>query len=447
MFDKVLIANRGEIAVRIIRACRELGIRTVAVYSEADREALHTQLADEAICIGPAPAGRSYLNMEQILSATIASGAQAIHPGFGFLSENSKFVDMCEKCHVTFIGPSADLIRRMGDKAEARNTMIAAGVPVVPGTKEPVLDAARGKELAEGIGYPVIIKAALGGGGKGMRIAENPDEFEIQFNMAQQESEKAFGDGTMYIEKYIVEPRHIEFQILADNYGNVVQLGERDCSIQRRHQKMIEESPSSAISDELRKKMGETAVRAAKAVGYVNAGTIEFLLDKNGQYYFMEMNTRIQVEHPVTEMVTGVDLIKEQILIAAGLPLSMTQDEIHIQGHAIECRINAEDPERGFMPCPGTIENMHLPGGNGVRVETALYQGYTIPPMYDSMVAKLIVHDRNRRNAIRKMQSALGEMVIEGVTTNIDFQFEILNDPDFQNGNVNTHFIQEYYGE
>ena len=277
MFDKVLIANRGEIAVRIIRACRELGIRTVAVYSEADREALHTQLADEAICIGPAPAGRSYLNMEQILSATIASGAQAIHPGFGFLSENSKFVDMCEKCHVTFIGPSADLIRRMGDKAEARNTMIAAGVPVVPGTKEPVLDAARGKELAEGIGYPVIIKAALGGGGKGMRIAENPDEFEIQFNMAQQESEKAFGDGTMYIEKYIVEPRHIEFQILADNYGNVVQLGERDCSIQRRHQKMIEESPSSAISDELRKKMGETAVRAAKAVGYVNAGTIEFL--------------------------------------------------------------------------------------------------------------------------------------------------------------------------
>ena len=447
MFDKVLIANRGEIAVRIIRACRELGIRTVAVYSEADREALHTQLADEAICIGPAPAGRSYLNMEQILSATIASGAQAIHPGFGFLSENSKFVDMCEKCHVTFIGPSADLIRRMGDKAEARNTMIAAGVPVVPGTKEPVMDAARGKELAEGIGYPVIIKAALGGGGKGMRIAENPDEFEIQFNMAQQESEKAFGDGTMYIEKYIVEPRHIEFQILADNYGNVVQLGERDCSIQRRHQKMIEESPSSAISDELRKKMGETAVRAAKAVGYVNAGTIEFLLDKNGQYYFMEMNTRIQVEHPVTEMVTGVDLIKEQILIAAGLPLSMTQDEIHIQGHAIECRINAEDPERGFMPCPGTIENIHLPGGNGVRMETALYQGYTIPPMYDSMVAKLIVHDRNRRNAIRKMQSALGEMVIEGVTTNIDFQFEILNDPDFQNGNVNTHFIQEHYGE
>ena len=444
MFQKILIANRGEIAVRIIRACRELGIRTVAVYSEADREALHTQLADEAICIGPAPAGRSYLNMEQILSATIASGAQAIHPGFGFLSENSKFVDMCEKCHVTFIGPSADLIRRMGDKAEARNTMIAAGVPVVPGTKEPVLDAARGKELAEGIGYPVIIKAALGGGGKGMRIAENPDEFEIQFNMARQESEKAFGDGTMYIEKYIVEPRHIEFQILADNYGNVVQLGERDCSIQRRHQKMIEESPSSAISDELRKKMGETAVRAAKAVGYVNAGTIEFLLDKNGQYYFMEMNTRIQVEHPVTEMVTGVDLIKEQILIAAGLPLSMTQDEIHIQGHAIECRINAEDPERGFMPCPGTIENMHLPGGNGVRVETALYQGYTIPPMYDSMVAKLIVHDRNRRNAIRKMQSALGEMVIEGVTTNIDFQFEILNDPDFQNGNVNTHFIQEH---
>ena len=445
MFDKVLIANRGEIAVRIIRACRELGIRTVAVYSEADREALHTQLADEAICIGPAPAGKSYLNMEQILSATIASGAQAIHPGFGFLSENSKFVDMCEKCHVTFIGPSADLIRRMGDKAEARNTMIAAGVPVVPGTKEPVLDAARGKELAEGTGYPVIIKAALGGGGKGMRIAENPDEFEIQFNMAQQESEKAFGDGTMYIEKYIVEPRHIEFQILADNYGNVVQLGERDCSIQRRHQKMIEESPSSAISDELRKKMGETAVRAAKAVGYVNAGTIEFLLDKNGQYYFMEMNTRIQVEHPVTEFVSGVDLIKEQIRVAAGLPLSVKQKDIVLRGHAIECRINAEDPNRHFMPCPGTIENLHLPGGNGVRMDTAVYNGYTIPPNYDSMIVKVIVYDRDRQSAIQKMISTLGEVVIEGVKTNLDFQYSILNEPDFQEGKITTDFIPEHY--
>jgi acetyl-CoA carboxylase biotin carboxylase subunit len=447
MFQKILIANRGEIAVRIIRACRELGIETVAVYSEADADALHTQLADEAICIGPALASQSYLNMERILSAAVVSGAQGIHPGFGFLSENSRFAEMCEKCNVTFIGPSAELIHRMGNKSEARKTMIEAGVPVVPGTKEPVYEAAEAKKLADQIGYPVMIKASSGGGGKGMRIAENAEEFETQFQVAQRESVNAFADNTMYLERYIVEPRHIEFQILADSFGNVVQLGERDCSIQRRHQKMIEESPSCAISGELRKKMGDAAVRAAKAVGYVNAGTIEFLLDRSGEFYFMEMNTRIQVEHPVTEMVTGVDLIKEQIRIAAGLPLSISQEDIHIQGHAIECRINAEDPSRNFMPCPGTIENIHLPGGNGVRVETALYQGYKIPSNYDSMIIKLIVHDRNRRNAIKKMQSALGELVVEGVTTNLDFQYEILNDPDFQSGRINTHFIQEHYGE
>jgi acetyl-CoA carboxylase biotin carboxylase subunit len=447
MFQKILIANRGEIAVRIIRACRELGIKTVAVYSEADADALHTQLADEAICIGPALASQSYLNMERILSAAVVSGAQGIHPGFGFLSENSRFAEMCEKCNVTFIGPSAELIHRMGNKSEARKTMIEAGVPVVPGTKEPVYEAAEAKKLADEIGYPVMIKASSGGGGKGMRIAENAEEFEAQFQVAQRESVNAFADNTMYLERYIVEPRHIEFQILADSFGSVVQLGERDCSIQRRHQKMIEESPSCAISEELREKMGDAAVRAAKAVGYVNAGTIEFLLDRSGEFYFMEMNTRIQVEHPVTEMVTGVDLIKEQIRIAAGLPLSISQEDIHIQGHAIECRINAEDPSRNFMPCPGTIENIHLPGGNGVRVETALYQGYTIPSNYDSMIIKLIVHDRNRRNAIKKMQSALGELVVEGVTTNLDFQYEILNDPDFQSGKINTHFIQEHYGE
>lgn len=447
MFQKILIANRGEIAVRIIRACREMGIKTVAVYSEADADALHTQLADEAVCIGPAAAASSYLNMERILSAAVVSGAQAVHPGFGFLSENSRFAEMCGKCNLAFIGPSAELIHRMGNKSEARKTMMEAGVPVVPGTKEPVFDADEARELADSIGYPVMIKASSGGGGKGMRIAESREELAAQFEIAQRESVNAFGDNTMYLEKYIVEPRHIEFQILADRFGHVVQLGERDCSIQRRHQKLIEESPSSAISEELRREMGEAAVRAARTVGYENAGTIEFLLDKSGAFYFMEMNTRIQVEHPVTEMVTGVDLIKEQIRIAAGLPLSVSQEEIAIRGHAIECRINAEDPGRGFMPCPGTVENIHLPGGNGVRVETALYQGYTVPPYYDSMVIKLIVHDRNRRNAIRKMQSALGELVVEGLKTNLDFQYEILGDPDFQAGRVNTHFIKEHYGE
>ncbi len=447
MFHKILIANRGEIAVRIIRACREMGIETVAVYSEADEEALHTQLADEAICIGPASSRDSYLNMERILSATVASKAEAIHPGFGFLSENSKFVEMCQKCNVAFIGPSADLIQKMGNKSEARKTMMEAGVPVVPGTKEPVFEAQKALEIAREIGFPVMIKASSGGGGKGMRVAESEKDFTDSFRVAQSESVNAFGDDTMYLERYVQRPRHVEVQIMADKFGNVVHLGERDCSIQRRHQKMIEESPCIALSDKLRRKMGETAVRAAKAVGYENAGTIEFLLDDSGEFFFMEMNTRIQVEHPVTECVSGVDLIKEQIRVAAGLPLSATQEEIHFSGHALECRINAEDPDRHFMPCPGTIENIHVPGGNGVRVDTAVYNGYVIPPYYDSMIMKIIVHDRDRQSAIDKMISTLGELVVEGVKTNIDFQYEILNNKDFQSGNITTHFIPEHYDE
>ena len=445
MFHKILIANRGEIAIRIIRACREMGIETVAVYSEADKDALHTQLADEAICIGPAASKDSYLNMERILSATIASHAEAIHPGFGFLSENSKFVEMCQKCGVAFIGPSADLIQKMGNKSEARKTMIEAGIPVVPGTKEPVHEAQAALEKAREIGFPVMIKASSGGGGKGMRVSESEEDFIDNFNMAQSESVNAFADDTMYLERYVQRPRHVEVQIMADKFGNVVHLGERDCSIQRRHQKMIEESPCCAISEELRQKMGQTAVRAAKAVGYENAGTIEFLLDKSGEFFFMEMNTRIQVEHPVTEWVSGVDLIKEQIRVAAGMPLSVSQEEIRIMGHAIECRINAEDADRHFMPCPGTIENIHIPGGNGVRVDTAVYNGYTIPPYYDSMIMKIIVHDRDRKSAIDKMISTLGELVIEGVKTNIDFQYEILNNEDFQSGDITTHFIPEHY--
>lgn len=446
MFNKILIANRGEIAIRIIRACREMGIRTVAVYSEADRFALHTQLADEAICIGPANSKESYLNMERIISATIVTGAQAIHPGFGFLSENAKFAELCEKCNIAFIGPSADIINRMGNKSEARSTMIAAGVPVTPGTTEPVFDAKIGKEIADKMGYPVIVKASSGGGGKGMRIVEKFEDFEENFNTAQRESVNAFADDTMYIEKYIQSPRHIEFQILADKHGNVVHLGERDCSIQRKHQKVVEESPSAAINSELRARMGAMAVRAAKAVGYENAGTIEFLLDKNGEFYFMEMNTRIQVEHPVTEMVTGLDLIKEQIAIAEGLPLSVKQEDIHVTGHAIECRINAENPEKNFMPCPGVINNIHFPGGNGVRIDSAIYNGYRIPSAYDSMICKVIVHDKDRISAINKMQSVLGELIIDGVDTNIDFQFEIIGNERFRSGDINTHFIHDEYG-
>lgn len=445
MFRKILIANRGEIAVRIIRACREMGIATVAVYSEADREALHTQLADEAVCIGPAAATDSYLNMEQILSACIATKADAIHPGFGFLSENSRFVEMCEKCNITFIGPTAEMMDKMGNKSQARLTMIEAGVPVVPGTKEPVYDAKRGAAMAEDIGYPVMIKASSGGGGKGMRIAFGPDDFEENFQVAQLESVRGFGDNTMYIEKYVQEPRHIEFQIMADKFGNVVQFGERDCSIQRNHQKMIEESPSVALTPELRRRMGDAAVRAAKAVHYESAGTIEFLLDKDKNFYFMEMNTRIQVEHPVTEMVSGVDLMKEMIRVAAGEPLSVKQEDIHLQGHAMECRINAEDPAHHFRPCPGVIESIHLPGGNGVRIDTAAYNGYEIPPFYDSMIAKVIVHGRTRQEAIDKMRSTLGELIIDGVTTNVDFQYEILDNEDFQAGEITTDFIPMHF--
>ena len=442
MIQKVLIANRGEIAVRIIRACREMGIETVAVYSEADKEALHTQLADEAICIGAATSTESYLNMERIISATITSGADAIHPGFGFLSENSKFAALCEQCHITFIGPDAEIIQKMGHKSQARNTMIAAGIPVIPGSTEPIYDADTGARIADSIGYPVIVKAALGGGGKGMRVAYTPEEFHVSFHTAQKEAELAFGDNTMYLEHFVEHPRHIEFQILADHYGNVIHLGERDCSVQRNHQKLIEESPCIAITEELRNKMGEAAVKAAKAAHYKNAGTIEFLLEKNEQFYFMEMNTRIQVEHPVTEWVTGLDLIKEQIRIASGLPLSYTQNDIHLTGHAIECRINAENPKKNFMPSPGHITEIYLPGGNGVRIDTAIYSGYTVPAYYDSMLAKLIVYADTREEAISKMRSALGEVIIEGIETNIDYQYEILNHPDFLAGNTDVGFIE-----
>ena len=443
MIKKVLIANRGEIAVRIIRACREMGIETVAVYSEADKEALHAKLADEAVCIGPASSSESYLSMDRIISATIITGADAIHPGFGFLSENSKFAELCEQCNITFIGPDSKVIAKLGNKQEARNTMVSAGVPVIPGSTEAIYDSRTGAQAAQEIGYPVIVKAALGGGGKGMRVANTPEEFEHSFQTAQKETQMAFGDNTMYIEHFVQRPRHIEFQILADKYGNVVHLGERDCSIQRNHQKMIEESPSAALSEELRKKMGESAVKAAKAAGYQNAGTIEFLLEKNGNFYFMEMNTRIQVEHPVTEWVTGIDLIKEQIRIASGRKLPFTQEDIKLNGHAIECRINAENPAQGFRPSPGTITDMYLPGGKGIRVDSAIYSGYTIPPYYDSMVAKLIVWAKNRREAVQKMQSALGEVIIEGIDTNVDYQYEILNRPDYLSGDIDIEFIAE----
>ena len=445
MFNKILIANRGEIAVRIIRACREMGIRTVAVYSEADKDCLHTLLADEAICIGPAPSSQSYLNMERILSATVAMKADAIHPGFGFLSENARFAKLCQQCNITFIGPSAEIINRMGNKSEARNTMMQAGVPVVPGSKEPVYTAEDGLAMAKEIGFPVMIKASSGGGGKGMRISRSEEDFTEHFNAAQLESVKGFSDDTMYIEKYIEKPRHVEFQIMGDKFGHVVHLGERDCSIQRRHQKVMEESPCEVISPELRKKMGEVAVKAAKAVNYENAGSIEFLLDKEKNFYFMEMNTRIQVEHPVTEMVSGIDLIKEQIRVAAGEPLSVSQEDIQIKGHAIECRINAENPKKHFMPCPGRITNVHIPGGNGVRVDTHIYNDYKVPANYDSMLMKLIVYDKDRASAIAKMRSALGEVIIEGIETNIDFQYEILENEAFQKGDTDTGFIEKYF--
>lgn len=435
MIKKILIANRGEIAVRIIRACREMGIQTVAVYSEADKEALHTQLADEAFCIGKAEAMDSYLNMERIISATVVSGADAIHPGFGFLSENSKFAELCQKCNITFIGPSAEIIAKLGDKSEARNTMIKAGVPVIPGSDKSVYEAAEAMNIAEEIGYPVIIKAVLGGGGKGMRVANSKEELEYAFITAQKEAKASFGDETMYIERFIQNPKHIEFQILADKYGNVIHLGERDCSIQKNHQKLIEESPCVTISETLRQKMGQAAVMAAKAANYENAGTIEFLLEENGAFYFMEMNTRIQVEHPVTEWVTGIDLIKEQIRIADGMVLSYEQEDISLKGHAIECRINAKTA--------GTITYMYLPGGKGVRIDSAIYSGYTVTPYYDSMLAKVIVYAKNRKEAIMKMRSTLGEVIIEGIATNVDEQYEILDDEKYQAGDYNIEFIAE----
>ena len=433
MIRKVLIANRGEIAVRIIRACREMGIATVAVYSEADREALHTQLADEAVCIGPASSQESYLNMERILSATIVSGADAIHTGFGFLSENSRFAELCEKCSITFIGPKAEVIRKMGHKSEARNTMEEAGVPVIPGSAENIRDMERGLQIAEEIGYPVIIKAVLGGGWKGMRVARTREAFAGSFQTAQKEAKASFGDDTMYIEHFVEHPRHIEFQILADRHGNVIHLGERDCSVQKHHQKLIEESPCAAISEKLRRKMGKAAVKAAKAVQYENAGTIEFLLEENERFYFMEMNTRIQVEHPVTEWVTGLDLIKEQIKIASGMPLSCKQNEVHLTGHAIECRINAETA--------GEITDIHFPGGAGIRIDTAVYRGYVVPPYYDSMLMKLIVHGDTREDAIAKMKSALGELIIEGIRTNQDAQYEIMDHPDYRSGRIDIEFM------
>ncbi len=428
MIHKILIANRGEIAVRIIRACRELGIQSVAVYSEADKDALHAQLADEAVCIGPAPSKDSYLNMENIISATINTGAEAIHPGFGFLSENQKFAKLCEECNIIFIGPTSEIIRKMGNKTEARNTMIEAGVTVIPGWNQNVESVEEGKEIAAKLGYPVIVKAALGGGGKGMRVAMNEEEFENAYLTARKEAGAAFGDDSVYMEHFIEHPRHVEVQILADSYGNVVHLGERDCSIQRNHQKFIEEAPCKAISEELRTRMGEQAVKAAKAVGYENAGTIEFLLENEKDFYFMEMNTRIQVEHPVTEWITGVDLIKEQIKIASKEKLSFTQEDVRMEGHSIECRINAENPEKNFRPSPGKIENLYLPGGKGIRMDTAIYSGYEIPPYYDSMIAKLIVHGTTREEALRKMRSALGEVIIEGIDTNVDYLYDMISD-------------------
>ena len=444
MIQKMLIANRGEIAVRIIRVCREMGIETVAVYSVADKEALHTQLADEAICIGETKSSESYLNMESIISAAITSGADAIHPGFGFLSENPTFARLCEKCNITYVGPHSDVIEKMGNKVQARNTMIQAGIPVIPGNNDGITDCETGKSVAEEVGYPIMIKAASGGGGKGMRVAYSSEEFEHCFLAAQTESEKAFGDDTMYIEHFVEHPRHIEFQILADKYGNVVHLGERDCSLQRNHQKIIEEAPSEALSKELREEMGQVAVRAAVAAGYENAGTIEFLLDKNGKYYFMEMNTRIQVEHPVTESITGIDIVKEQIKIAEGKKLNFEQKDIEIKGHSIECRINAENPDKGFRPCPGKITDLHFPGGNGVRVDSAIFSGYEVTPYYDSMLAKLIVYADSRKEAIDKMRSALGEVVIEGIDTNIDYQYEIINNSDFISGNFDVDFIDQF---
>ncbi|NLI92291.1 MAG: acetyl-CoA carboxylase biotin carboxylase subunit [Peptococcaceae bacterium] len=445
MFNKILVANRGEIAVRIIRACREMGIQTVAVFSDIDRHALHVDLADEAVCIGPARARDSYLNAENIISATVLTGAEAIHPGFGFLAENSKFAEMCRECNITFIGPDPEVIEMMGNKAKARQMMLLAGVPVVPGVDGVLTDFEHALKAADTIGYPVMLKASAGGGGKGIRIVENEEGLKKAYETAKTEAKAAFNDDAMYLEKYLEEPRHIEFQILADRYGNVIHLGERDCSIQRRNQKVIEEAPSTFLSSELREKMGDAAVRAAKAVNYNNAGTVEFLVDKKGNFYFMEMNTRIQVEHPVTELVTGVDIVQEQIKIAAGQKLDMRQENVVIRGHAVECRINAENPSLGFRPSPGKVNILLWPGGSGVRLDTAMYHGYEIPPTYDSMIAKLITYGRDRNEALNKMRRALNEFIIEGIDNNVEFLFQILNNDNYINGLINTSFIEKEY--
>ncbi len=442
MFKKVLIANRGEIALRIIRACKEMGIKTVAVYSQADKDAMHVKFADEAYCIGPNPSTGSYLNITNIISAAEITGADAIHPGYGFLSENANFAEICESCGITFIGPSVDAIERMGNKSVARDTMIAAGVPVVPGTKGIITDPQEAMIIAKEIGYPVIVKASAGGGGRGMRIAQSEKELLTSIQTAASEAQSAFGNAEVYLEKYVEEPRHIEFQILADKYGNVIHLGERDCSVQRRNQKLVEEAPSMALTPELRTEMGEAAVNAAKAVNYHTAGTIEFLLDKHNKFYFMEMNTRIQVEHPVTEFVTGIDLIKAQIRMAAGETLDMAQEDVKINGWSIECRVNAEDPDHNFRPSPGTIGAYHQPGGMGVRVDSAVYSGYTIPPYYDSMIGKVVVWGQDRNEAIDRMERVLQEFVIEGVKTTIPFQLKILQNAFFRRGEVYTNFIQ-----
>ena len=445
MLKKVLIANRGEIAVRIIRACREMGIRTVAIYSEADKNALHKTLADEAVCIGPAPSNKSYLNVKAILETACLMGADSIHPGFGFLSENPNFAKLCEEIGIKFIGPKRELIELLGNKSKAKETMKKAGVPVVPGSEGLLQSKKEAIEIANKIKYPIILKASAGGGGRGIRIAYNEEELKKEYDIVKQEAKVAFNDDSIYIEKFIENPRHIEIQILADEYGNCIHLGERDCSVQRRNQKVLEETPSSIISEETRKRMGEIAVKAVKEIGYSNAGTIEFLVDKNQDFYFMEMNTRIQVEHPVTEMVTGVDIIKEQIKIASREKLSYTQNDIKVSGHSLEVRINAENPEKNFMPCPGKITGLHLPGGNGIRVDTAIYEGYIVPQNYDSMLAKIIVHGKTRNESIAKMKSAIAELVIEGIDTNRDFIYKILENNDFVTNNYDTSFIKKNF--
>ncbi len=442
MFKKILIANRGEIALRIIRACKELGIQTVSVYSEIDKDSLHVHMADESICIGPASSAKSYLDIKNIISACLISGAEAIHPGYGFLSENTKLVEVCNLHGIKFIGPTKEHIEKMGNKSEARKTMIEAGVPVVPGSEESTTVASEALVIAKEIGFPVMVKASSGGGGRGMRIVHKEEDFVENFNMAKSESAIAFDDDSMYVEKFVENPRHIEFQILADEYGNTIHLGERDCSLQRRNQKVLEEAPCGIMTDSLRKKMGDAALKAARAVNYVNAGTIEFLLDKSGDFYFIEMNTRIQVEHPITEAVTGVDLIKEQIKIAYGERLDIKQEDIVINGHAIECRINAEDPSKNFRPSPGQIEDLFIPGGYGVRMDSHIYNGYVIPPTYDSMIGKLIVWARTRDDAISRMKRSLDELVITGIKTNIEFQRVILNNELFVENKIDTSFIE-----